>query len=86
MVYKRDGSTMSADCFRKRCYYSTLEQLGVRTLNPHGTRHTFAAQLAAAGASAAVIQRLMVQNNDCFTGETCTHIDVSPLKAALEAI
>lgn len=86
MVCKSNGSAISADYFRKRCYYPTLEQIGVRSLNPHCTRHTFATQLAEAGASTAVIQRLMGHKKYSFTAETYTHIDVSPLKAALEAI
>ena len=86
MVCRPDGRAITADYFRKSCYYPALEQIGVRRLNPHCTRHTFATQLAEAGVSTAVIQRLMGHKKYSFTAETYTHIDVSPLKAAMEAI
>lgn len=86
LICKPDGSAMTASYFRTYCYYPTLEQIGVRRLNPHCTRHTFATQLAESGASTAVIQRLMGHKKYSFTAETYTHIDVSPLKKAMEAI
>lgn len=86
MVCKSDGSAMTTNYFRKYCYYPTLEAIGVRALNPHCTRHTFATQLAEAGASTAEIQRLLGHKKYAFTADTYTHIDVQPLRNAIEAI
>lgn len=86
MVCKKDGAAMTDDYFRKYCYYPTLEQLGIRRLNPHCTRHTFATELAEAGASTAEIQRLLGHKKYSFTADTYTHIDVQPLRNAIEMI
>lgn len=39
---KEDGPPWTASDWRRRCWYPALEQIGVRKLTPHATRHTFA--------------------------------------------
>ena len=73
MVCKRDRSAILADYFRKRCYFPTLEQIDVRNLSPHCIRHTFATQPAEAGASTAVIQRLMGHKKILCGGDLHAH-------------
>lgn len=86
MVCKTDGSAMTAGYFWKYRYYPTLEKIGACALKPHCTRHTFATQLAEAGAPTTEIHRLLGHKKYSFTADTYPHINVQPLRNAIEAI
>lgn len=86
LICHPDGSGWTANAFREKCYYPALEACGVRKLNPHCTRHTFASQLAAAGVPTLEIQHLMGHTDYAFTADTYTHVDVEPLKKAVSQI
>jgi len=45
---RSDGSPYTSDCFRKKCFYPALEEMGIRRLTPHATRRTFATMLSTA--------------------------------------
>lgn len=57
IICKPDGSAISQGYFRVRCFYPTLEKLGIkyrneegkRIITPHSTRKTCATRMAAAG-------------------------------------
>lgn len=76
----------TADSFRCRCHYPALEQIGVRRLSPHATRHTFATRLAAAGARTEDIQTLAGHEDYEVTANTYIHQDIKTLRAAIEKL
>jgi integrase/recombinase XerD len=80
------GEPYTADSFRRRCYYPALEQIGVRRLSPHATRHTFATRLAAAGARTEDIQTLAGHEDYEVTANTYIHQDIKTLRAAIEKL
>lgn len=86
LICKQAGSGWSASSFRRNCYYPALEKIGVRALNPHCCRHTFASMLAAANVPTLEIQKLMGHTDYSFTADTYTHIDTEPLKKAIAAL
>ncbi|MCC8128592.1 MAG: site-specific integrase [Clostridiales bacterium] len=83
LICQENGKGYSAKTFRERCYYPALQAAGVRLLNPHCTRHTFASQLAAKGVPPLEIQHLMGHTDYSFTADTYTHVDLEPLKKAV---
>jgi integrase len=44
-----DGKPYSSRNFREYCFWPALEKIGVRKLNPHATRRTFATRMSSAG-------------------------------------
>ena len=83
---KEDGSPFDVKRFREKYYYPALEQIGVRKLTPHATRHTFATKLSAAGAKAEDIQKIMGHSNFDVTANVYIHQDVDTLKNAVNLI
>jgi integrase len=65
-------------------YYATLEQLGIRRLNPHCCRHTCATALAEAGVQPAIIKAI-IGHTDYSTTLQYTHISVDELLAGVNA-
>ncbi|MGN0557218.1 MAG: tyrosine-type recombinase/integrase, partial [Acutalibacteraceae bacterium] len=56
---KDDGTPFGTKHFRDKCYYPTLEALGLPKLSPHATRRTFSTRLAAAGVRSDEIIKMM---------------------------
>jgi len=83
IICDENGKPMTADHFRKQCYYPALETIGVRKLSPHATRHTFATRLAAAGARTEDIQALAGHEDYEMTANTYIHQDEKALRAAI---
>ena len=86
MICKRDGTHMGQWTFRTNYYYPVLERIGVRKLNPHCTRHTFATMLAEARVPAVEIQRLLGHAQYSTTANTYTHLDVDALRDAVGSL
>lgn len=86
LICGENGKGYTAKTFRESCYYPALKAIGVRPLNPHCTRHTFASQLAANGVSPLEIQHLMGHTDYAFTADTYTHLDLEPLRKAVSQI
>ncbi|MCC8181907.1 MAG: site-specific integrase [Clostridiales bacterium] len=86
LICRENGKGYSVKLFRERCYYPALAAAGVRQLNPHCTRHTFASQLAAKGVPTLEIQHLMGHTDYAFTADTYTHVDLEPLRSAINQI
>lgn len=86
LICGENGKRLSQRQFREKCYYPALEAAGVRRLTPHATRHTFASRMAAAGVEPVKIQKLMGHADYAVTANTYTHIDISGLSIAIEAI
>lgn len=81
-----DGRRYSTGYFRKNIFYPTLEALGIRKLEPHCTRHTFASMLHSAGVSTVDIQKLMGHSNYSVTADVYTHVDLDGLKRAVNRL
>jgi integrase len=81
-----NGKAMSDDYYRKYIYYPTLKQIGVRELNPHCCRHTFASLLSEKGVDPKVIQMLLGHTKYQFTEDTYIHKDINPLRAAVNML
>ena len=81
-----DGTPFSADNFRKKYYYPTLEKIGVRQLSPHATRHTFATMLAKQNIRPENIQKLMGHSKYDVTADVYIHQDNDTLREAIEKL
>lgn len=86
LICKADGSPFSMVGFRRACYYPALERTGVRLLNPHCTRHTFATMLAEARVPAVEVQKLLGHAQYSTTANTYTHLDVDALRDAVGSL
>lgn len=93
--YDRDGETLicshrgvkiSSGDFRTRKYYVALEEMGVRKLKPHSTRHTCASLLAKAGANTISIQKIMGHTDYAMTANIYTHYPTEELQKAMDKI
>ena len=59
-----DGQALTADRFRKQCFYPAIEQMGLPdNLTPHSCRRTFSTRMSAAGARQEDIIALMGHTN-----------------------
>lgn len=85
-LINRNGEKIRPDYYRKYLYYPTLEKLGIRKLNPHKARHTFASLLNKAGADKVYIQKLIGHANYATTANIYTHPELQELKEAIEKI
>lgn len=85
-LINRNGEKIRPDYYRKYLYYPTLEKLGIRKLNPHKARHTFATLLDKAGADTKSIQELIGHSDYATTANIYTHPDIEKLRKAIEKI
>ncbi len=73
--------------FREYCYYPTLEQLSVRKLTPHATRHTFISMEHRAGADKlSVKQRIVGHASGDVPDKIYTHVELEELRKAVEKL
>ena len=72
--------------FREYCYYPTLEQLSVRKLTPHATRHTFISMEHRAGADKLSVKRIVGHASGDVTDKISTHVDLKKLRKAVEKL
>lgn len=86
LICYEDGRAMTPDHYRRSRYYPALEAVGVRKLNPHACRHTFASMMAKAGVDTFSIQRIIGHSDYSFTANHYTHPDIQKLKEAIEKI
>ena len=84
IICDEKGRAYTPDSFRRRCYYPALDEIGVRRLTPHATRHTFATRLSAAGARTEDIQALAGHEDYEMTANTYIHQDIATLRRAIE--
>lgn len=80
---KEDGTPYTARLFREKCYYPALEEIGVRPLSPHCTRHTCATMLSAAGARPEDIQKILGHTDYDTTANIYVHQSIDTLKSAI---
>lgn len=76
---------MTSKYYREKKYYPALEAVGVRKLNPHCCRHTFATLMDKAGASRKATQELM-GHADYKTTASYTHVDIEELRKNINLI
>ena len=84
-LFPNDDKPMRPEFFRKK-YYEALENLKIRRLTPHSTRHTCATLLAAAGADTLAIKQILGHTDYAFTADTYTHTDVDFLKTQMQKV
>lgn len=80
-----NGKQYGVKAFRDR-FYAALEEIGIRKLTPHATRHTFATKLAAAGARAEDIQKILGHASYDMTASVYIHQNVDSLKNAVNLV
>lgn len=80
LICDQNGRKISARKFREEFYMPALAAIGVRQLNPHSTRHTFATLLNKAGADTHAIQKMIGHADYALTANTYTHVDVEELR------
>lgn len=80
LICRDDGKRISVDYYRKKLYYPALEAIGVRRLNPHACRHTFASLLAEAGVETIYIQKIIGHTDYAFTANEYTHLEIEALR------
>jgi len=86
LICNEQGKHIQDKVYREKHFYPALEQLGLRKLNPHCCRHTFASLMRSAGADTMSIQKLIGHSKYSFTADTYTHTDVEELKKAINLI
>lgn len=86
LICYEDGRAMTPDHYRRSRYYPALEAAGIRKLNPHACRHTFASLMAKAGADTLAIQRIIGHSDYAFTANTYTHTDIEELHKEINKV
>lgn len=86
LICHKEGQAIRSRYYREKYYRPTLERLGVRILDPHNCRHTFASLLYKAGVGTLIVQRLLGHAHYSTTADTYTHTDVDDLKSAIEQL
>ena len=86
LICREDGKAMSANYYRKRKYYPTLEALEIQRLTPHACRHTFASLMARNGVDTLHIQKIIGHTDYAFTANKYTHPEIEELKKAISKI
>ena len=76
----------TSNYFREYCYYPALEQLGVRKLTPHATRHTFISMEHRAGADKLTVKRIVGHASGDVTDKVYTHVEIEELRKAVELL
>ncbi len=85
IICRPDGKPYTPKYFRDKCYYPALEQIGVRRLVPHCTRHTFATLCEKAGLRPEEIKKLMGHTKYEMSLHY-THADLEQLKNAVSLL
>jgi len=80
------GKQIGQRKYREDYYLPALKSIGVRELNPHSCRHTFASLLSKAGAKTIAIQKLCGHADYALTADVYTHTDVEELKNAINLL
>lgn len=86
IICKDNGKAFSPKYFREKCYYPALEQVGIRRLTPHATRHTLATRLASANVRVEDIQRILGHEDYEVTANTYIHQSNDSLLKAINLI
>lgn len=87
LICKDSGGKYTSKYFRENCYAPALTSIeGVRLLDPHECRHTFASLLHAAGVSHKTIMELMGHSDPEIDIKTYIHVDAQQLKNAIDSI
>jgi integrase len=86
LICNADKKGISSRKYREEYYMPALEGIGVRKLNPHSCRHTFASMLAKAGADTIAIQKIMGHSDYALTANVYTHTDYQELIKAMNLI
>lgn len=81
-----NGIHINDKYYREKLYYPALKAIGVRELNPHCCRHTFASMLSDKGADPKLIQKLLGHAKYQFTEDTYVHKDTAALRTAINLI
>lgn len=86
LICSADGKRISSRKFREDFYIPALKVIGVRELNPHSCRHTFATLLSKAGAETIHIQKIIGHANYSTTADIYTHPEIEELRKAINLI
>lgn len=76
----------TAENFRGRDYVRTLEELGIRPLTPHSTRHTFTSLAVRAKIQPEILRRVIGHANYSTTVEIYAHSNPEELVAEMEKL
>ena len=82
----RNGKKISTKYFRENLYRPALEKIGVRPLNPHSCRHTFASLINRSADNKVAIQRIIGHSDFSTTANIYTHPDMQELRKAIESM
>lgn len=83
IICKSNGKKYSSKYFRENCFAPALREIGVRELDPHECRHTFASMLHAKNVSQKEIMELMGHDDPSVDLKTYIHVDLERLKNAV---
>lgn len=80
LILGQKGGKMDDRKWRENHYFPLLDHLGIKRLNPHKARHTFATLAANAGAEPAVLQKIMGHADFATTSNVYHHADLEAQK------
>ncbi|MGI6349663.1 MAG: tyrosine-type recombinase/integrase [Eubacteriales bacterium] len=86
MFLNSTGQPVSQRVYREKIFRPILEQLGIKPMNPHCCRHTFATMLASAKVDILAIQQILGHTNYAFTADRYTHKDIDFLATEITKI
>ncbi len=85
-LINEDGRQFNPKRFREQFFRPTLMLAGVRQLNPHAARHTFATMLARTKSNSKAVQNLMGHAEYSTTQNIYTHTEIEDLRKAIASI
>lgn len=87
LICQDNGKPWRSDTWRDNCYKPCLNKIeGVRKLDPHECRHTFATRGHAAGIDDITLMTLMGHSDPKIDAETYIHVSVDTLKGAIDKL
>lgn len=86
LVVNTAETKINDDNWRKRNYYPLLENLKIRNLSPHSTRHTFATLMRRAGVKEELLARIVGHSKFSTTAGIYIHTDTNELYDAVKKI
>lgn len=84
-LFGKNGQKMNDKYFREKCYYPALKEIGVRKLEPHCCRHTFATLMKKINAPATDKKELIGHSKFEMTAEY-THTNYDDLRKITDKI
>ena len=86
LFYKPDGSRVTSNYFRKFIMPQACKNAGVKEVNPHGLRHTFAANYLMDGGSLWDLSKILGHHSVEITERYYAHFSLEHIKSRMKPV